>query len=117
MARRGASYAAAMREALAKILLIAAVLSMPFAMAAPAAAVSNHWPAASASAHCSEEGGADRRQSATGECAMTCASALPAADGAAGKPLAPIIAPGLCQLAEPMTGFHPETATPPPRFT
>lgn len=107
-------YIAAMREALAKLLLIAAILLMPFGMAAPAAAVEHH-AAASAESHCPEEGTVDQRHSG-GECTMACASTLPAIDQGGGQLLAPVAAPTLRVLAAPLTGLHPETATPPPRL-
>jgi hypothetical protein len=113
-----AAYIAAMREALAKLLLIAAVLLMPFGMAMPAAAAEHHLTAAAPSAmqHCPDEGSTDQRHSGSGECTMACASALPAVSPSVDPVLALIAAPSLRVLAEPMTGLHPETATPPPRL-
>ncbi len=108
-------YIAAMREALAKLLLIAAILLMPFGMAAPAAAAEHHAPAASsAMSHCPEEGTAEQRHGG-GECTMACASTLPAIDQPRGQLPAAVAAPSLRVVAAPLTGLHPETATPPPR--
>jgi hypothetical protein len=103
-----------MREALAKLLLIAAILFMPFGMAAPAAAAEHHAPA-SAMSHCPDEGAPDQRDSTSGECTMGCASALPALARSNGPFLAPTAAPSARVLAGPLAGLHPETATPPPR--
>lgn len=115
--RTPTSYVAAMREALARLLLIAAILFMPIGMAAPAAALSpDARTALSAMEHCSEEGTADHRQGGVDECTMACAAALPAIDRTDGQSLAPVAAPSLRVLAAPLTGLHPETATPPPRL-
>ena len=109
-------YVAVMREALAKLLLIAAILLMPFGMAAPADATQHQAPAtSSAMGHC-PEGTPDQRHSGGGECTMACASTLPEIAPAARHLLAPVAAPNQRFLAEPLTGLHPETATPPPRF-
>jgi hypothetical protein len=106
-----------MREALAKLLLIAAMLLMPLGMAAPAAAASHHAPAASsAMGHCPDQGSPDQRQGGVSECTMACASALPATAAPAGELLAPVAAPNVRFLSKPLTGLHPETATPPPRL-
>ncbi len=111
-----APYVAAMREALAKLLLIAAMLLMPLGMAAPAAAAQHHAPAASsAMSHCPEEGATDQRH-VGGECTMACASTLPAIDRAGGDLLAPVATPSARILAAPLASLHPEIATPPPRF-
>jgi len=110
-------YVGAMRQALARLLLIAAMLLMPLGMAAPAAAVSHHAPAASsAMSHCPDQGSPDQRQSGLGECTMACASALPAIAPTGEHSLAPVVAPNLRLLSEPLAGLHPETATPPPRL-
>lgn len=109
------AYVGAMREALAKLLLIAAILLMPFGMAAPAGAAEHHAPAASsAMSHCPEENTPDQRHSG-GECTMACASTLPAMFPTGGPLLAPVTAPSPRILAAPLTCLHPETATPPPR--
>jgi putative hemolysin len=105
-----------MREALAKLLLIAAILLLPFGMGAPAAAAQHHTPtASSAMSHCPEEGTSDQRHSG-GECTMACASTLPAVDQPGGQRLAPVAAPSARVLAAPLTSLYPETATPPPRL-
>lgn len=112
-------YARRMREALAKLLLMLAVLLMPFGMAAPAAAALPHRPAHAAAAmpmqHCPEQGRAPYAMCA--ECTMACAATLPAVGMSAEKHVPFVTAPAPRALAEPLLGLHPETATPPPRFS
>lgn len=116
----GGVYVRRMREALAKLLLMLAVLAMPFVMAAPAAAATPHHPAHAAAAmpmqHCPEQG---RTSHAMGsECTMACAATLPAVGGTSTEEhFALVAAPAPRTLAEPLLGLHPETATPPPRFS
>jgi len=112
-----APYIAAMREALAKLLLIAAILLMPFGMGAPAAAASHHAPAAtSAMRHCPDQAPASGHQGGVSECTMGCAASLPAISDPADQLLLAIAAPGPGAPAERLTGLHPETVTPPPRL-
>ena len=111
-------YIAAMREALAKLLLIAAILLMPFGMAAPAAAASHHAPAATAAmGHCPDRAPASGHQDGISECTMGCAASLPAISGPADQLLLAIAAPDVGAPVERLTGLHPETVTPPPRIS
>lgn len=115
--RPAARYGAGMRHALAKLLLMLAVLLMPFGMAAPAAAAANpaHPAAAMAMQHCPDQRGGPHHQGGFAECTMACAAALPAVASSAQPALLFVVAPTLRVLAEPLLGLHPETATPPPR--
>ena len=108
-------YVGAVLEALAKLLLMVAVLFMPFGMAAPAAAATHPAAASSTMRHCPDEGTADHHRGGVDACTMACAAALPAIAVTADRllPLRPVPTPRI--LAEPLPSLHPETATPPPR--
>ena len=109
-------YGGGMREALAKLLLMLTVLLMPFGMAAPAAAATHPMPAAAMPMqHCPEQGRASHPMSA--ECTMACAATLPAVGMSAEEHVPLVAAPAPRALAERLLGLHPETATPPPRFS
>ncbi len=117
----GASrYEARVPTFLAKLALLFAVLLMPLGMA-PAAATSaasggHHMMAGMPAGHCPDQAPANHEGSGIADCAMACASALPAADFASERqPLALSAAPLLSVPAERLHGLHPETATPPPR--
>lgn len=99
-----------------KLLTLIAVLLMPVGMtAAPAAASAPHRVASMpmrdcpASSHDMKDGFA--------ECTMACAASLPAVDRVS-DPALPIahalIAP---VVPMPLHGLHPDTATPPPKFS
>lgn len=116
--RPAPSYVADMRQALAKLLLMLAVLAMPFSMAAPAAAAAQHSTQAMAEMpmqHCPGTGGGQPAKGGTAECTMACSAALPAIAAVAPLPVRHVAAPTPRTLAEPLAGLHPETATPPPR--
>jgi hypothetical protein len=102
-----------MARLIAKLMVLAAVLLMPFAMTAVPATVA-HQPAAMPMGHCPDRG-SDHSKGGFAECTMACSAALPAIDHADQRLL-----PIACQrvqptLAERLHGLHPETATPPPK--
>ena len=101
---------------LINLLTLIALALMPFGMAAPAAAAGHHPSAAvSGAQHCPDQEGVPRAMDGISECTMACAAALLVFDPGGGQLLAPVPAPSLRFLAAPLTGLHPETATPPPR--
>ena len=114
---RGASrYEARVPTFLAKLALLLAVLLMPLGMAPAAATGGHHMMAGMPAGHCPDQGPTNHESSGIADCAMACASALPAADFASERqPLALSAAPLLAVPAERLHGLHPETATPPPR--
>ena len=102
---------------LINLLTLVALALMPFGMAAPAAAAGHHSaPAVSGAQHCPDQEGVPRAMDGISECTMACASTLPAIAPTDGQLLAPVAPPNLRPLAKPLTGLHPETATPPPRL-
>ena len=109
------AYLAGMSRLINLLTLIALAL-MPFSMAAPAAAAGHHPSAVvSGSQHCPDQEGVPRAMDGISECTMACAAALPVFNPDGGQSLAPDGPPSLRVLAAPLTGLHPETATPPPR--
>jgi hypothetical protein len=103
-----------MMRLFARLMVLLAVLLMPFGMAAPAeahAATEMSMPS-----HCPDPAPARHEpKGALAACTMACASALPAMEAAAGEPL-PITAPIIAASpARRLDGLHPETATPPPK--
>ena len=108
-------YTGCVRQLIAKLGIICAVLLMPFGMT-PASGVAHHGMAA-AMEHCPQpDSGRHAPQGAMEGCTMACASALPAVDlvRAERRPLrdAPIAAPVVAEFH----GLHPDTATPPPKL-
>jgi hypothetical protein len=101
-----------------RMLLLIAVLLMPFGMAPAAAAGPSHRAgAAMPMQHCPEQAPNHRGRAGSGECTMACSAALPAGDV---KPAEPLQIVGACDRADVMNqlhGLHPETATPPPRHS
>lgn len=101
----------------AKLLILVAVLLMPFGMTAPAAAAEHHAPAASMQGeHCPDEGSKEDSSDGLAQCTMACAAALPAADLGDDLPLRIACAPAQSALTHSLHGLHPETATPPPKL-
>jgi hypothetical protein len=109
-----------MHSAIAKFLIMLAVLVMPFGMAPAAAAHPSQdamaMHAGMAMQHCPEPS-SDQHQpkGAMAACTMACASALPAMDLVRSEPLDPRAAPAIASVDSGIDGLHPETATPPPR--
>lgn len=112
------SYAVGMGALILRLLLLFAVLAMPFGMsAAPAAAAETHHSAASMPMeHCPEQNTGHDRKGGIAECTMACSVALPAAvTVVARQPLTTATQLVLRADAERLRGLHPETLTPPPR--
>ena len=110
-------YGGRVRSILSRLLLLAAVLLMPFGMqAAPGApAMQQRMDASMPMNHCPEQG--PKRTGHVGfvECTMACSAALPAGD--LKQDAAPLIgcAPAEAEAVPQLHGLHPETATPPPK--
>jgi uncharacterized membrane protein len=111
-------YVDPVRTLIAKLVLLVAVLLMPFAMA-PAAASASRQEAAIGSAigHCVDQHQRDQSNRGIAECTMACAAALPATGAVVMTPIVVVEV-----LSPPVTkhrlhGLHPDIATPPPRAT
>jgi len=100
---------------LARMVLLAAVLLMPFGMNAVPAASPQHHSAAMPMQHCPEQAPAHQPKSGFAECTMACATALPASDagGAAAFQIAGV--PPEAAAIQQLHGLDPDTATPPPK--
>ena len=95
-----------------RLLALIAVLVMPLGMAAPAAA---HPTAGMAMSHCPDQPSHHQQKAWSPVCTMACASALPALDRAEDE-IAPVARIAFAPLpARALDGFHPDTATPPPK--
>lgn len=103
-----------MARLIAKLLILVAVLLMPIGMA-PAVASATHPAAGVAMQHCPGPAPNHDMKGGLGECTMACAAALPAADLSPQAPLMIVCEPVFPAGAEPLRGFHPDTATPPPK--
>ena len=102
-------------ERFSKLLLLIAMVLVPFGMS-PVAAASHHAPGAGMPMqHCPEQGSKHESKSGFAECTMACSAALPAADVRAdGSPLV-VIASIVPRALHALHGLHPDTATPPPK--
>jgi hypothetical protein len=105
-----------MRPIFVRLILLIAVLVMPFGMsAAPAAAGRTGVAASMPMPDCPDQDSNHAAKGGIAICGMACSAGLPAADAiletrtlAGSVPIEQPIPRGL-------TGIHPETATPPPR--
>ena len=111
-------YVSLVRMLITKLILLIAVLAMPLGMT-PATASTAHQTMAMGMpmGHCPEQTPANHLKTGFAECTMGCAAALPATLASmADTPLAPIELPRFSAIHR-LDGLHPETATPPPRFS
>jgi hypothetical protein len=102
-----------MTRLMAKLLVLVAVLLLPFGMH-PGAAM-HHDMASMPMGHCPDQGSHHETKGGIAECTMACAGALPAADIAAHRPLLIVCEPIQPAVAHRLSGRHPDTATPPPK--
>ena len=100
-----------------RLLSLLALLAMPFGMEMAGAAPQQPAPVASAE-HCGQHGGqpADEPVKHSADCTMGC-SMLVAAELQVADPAPRVRLPAQRPLGERGTGLHPETATPPPKFS
>ena len=103
-----------MRQLMARLTILLAVLLMPFGMA-PVPAASHHMMRAAMPAHCPEQGSKHQSDGAFADCTMACASALPAADRVHDQHLRPGVEMVAAIALPVLRGMHPDTATPPPK--
>jgi hypothetical protein len=101
---------------LANLLVLLAVLLMPFGMA-PAAASTEHHPAMAGMAndHCPDQGASHEAKGGIADCAMACSAALPAADGSPQARLLIVCTPVAAGPERALHGVQPHPATPPPK--
>jgi hypothetical protein len=104
-----------MRQMLGKLLVLIAVLLMPFGMTAAPAAVMQHHSASMPVEHCPKQAPKPTGKAGFVECMMVCSSALPASDLRRNEPHLIVCAPLEAAAVRQLHGLHPETATPPPR--
>lgn len=111
------NYSGMMRQLLARLLLLVAVLLMPFGMT-PAAAMAHEQHSAAAAmpaGHCPEQAPRPGGKAGFIECTMVCSAALPASDLKRHEPRLIVCVPVEAAAARQLHGLHPDTATPPPR--
>jgi hypothetical protein len=108
-----------MPRALAKLLLLLAVLLMPVGMAqAPAAAPHHAIPSAEMPMqHCPEQTPTHQSKAGMAECTMSCSAALPADDCRSAEPPRIVSTAPPPVIAPELHGILLETATPPPRLS
>jgi hypothetical protein len=106
-----------MARLIAKLLLIVAMLSMPFGMTAAAGSAHHDAMAMGDTSmrHCPDQGSGHNMKGGIAECTMACAAALPAADATNGGPPLIICDPVLPGTAQRLHSLHPDIATPPPK--
>ena len=104
------------RTALARLVLLIAMLLMPLGMNPIAAASTAPGPAMSMS-HCPDSGSSHHAKGGLAECTMACAGALPATDQAQRSPRLAAREPIRPAAVRQLGDLHPETATPPPRLS
>ena len=116
--RGGRAYFPPMRALVLRLLTLISLVLMPFGMSAASAAPVHHAPAAATVQHCDGQGGqpAQSLPDQALNCAMAC-SMLVAAEARIEEPALALRLPAGPTLSQPATGLHPDTATPPPKFS
>ena len=102
-----------------KLLVLIAVLIMPFGMSAAPASSAHNAPATSMPmGHCPDQGsGHDGTKGGIAECTMACAAALPVVVRPSGYRLKLVPEPTFAVASRSLHGLHPDTATPPPKLS
>lgn len=110
-------YAPSVRNVIARIVLLAAVLLMPLGMTPSAATAAHHTMAPGMPMeHCPDQSPGHDSKGALAQCTMACAAAVPASTASAEEPHLAAAETGVPALTQRLDGLHPETATPPPRL-
>jgi hypothetical protein len=105
-----------MRRTFTRLILLIAVLIMPFGMAAaPAAAGRIEAAANMPMPHCPDQDSSHVGKGGIAICGMACSAALPAAEASGETPALAGNVPIEQPIARGLIGIQPETATPPPR--
>jgi len=113
----GTTYCASMRSILLRLIMLVAVLLMPFGMSGASAAGHRDDAAASISMqYCPDQGSKSASKSGFAECTMACSAALPAADMPSEPLPQTFAAPVIVATAHVLIGLHPDTVTPPPKI-
>ena len=103
-----------------KMLVLVAVLLMPLGAQSVAAVPGSHQHAAAPTMpmeHCPDQGRRHDMNGGFAQCAMACSAALPAADLSRPEPLNTACDLDVASVAEHLHGLHPDTATPPPKYS
>jgi len=101
-----------------RLLLLAAVVLMPFGMAAaPASTPHELGHASMPMQHCPDQAPTGHLKGGFAECTMACAAALPAAELPRAHGAIIVCQPAPRLSAQRLHGLHPETATPPPKHS
>lgn len=101
-----------------KLLVLIAVLIMPFGMSAAPASNAHHAPATSMPmGHCPDQGSRHDSKGGIAECTMACAAALPAAVRPPDYRLKLVPELTFAVASPSLHGLHPDTATPPPKLS
>ena len=101
---------------LGKLLVLLAVLLMPFGMASTPAGTSHHAMMTDVSSkHCPDQGSGHDGKGGIAECTMACAAALPALGAHAEGALLIVCDPLVPRVTQALHGLHPDPATPPPK--
>lgn len=110
-------YEGKVSHSIARIVIMLAVMLMPFGMA-PAAAVSAQPSMAPGMAmrHCPDPAPAHKARAGFAACTMACAGALPAFDLVRAVPILVQDIAMAAVATDGLDGLHPETATPPPKL-
>jgi hypothetical protein len=100
-----------------RLIVLVAVLMMPFGMtAAPASTPNRAIEAEMPMGHCLDQGSGHGSKHGLAECTMACAAALPASDARVNHPLVMVSEHIRPKTSARLHGLHPKIATPPPRL-
>jgi hypothetical protein len=99
-----------------RLLLLLAMLFMPFGMAsAPASTAPHAQSMEMPMGHCDEQRPHHGLKAGIAECTMACAAALPAVNSSRAGPHIIVCTPVRPSAARQLHGMDPEIATPPPK--
>ncbi|MEO8547377.1 MAG: hypothetical protein ABI422_03310 [Sphingomicrobium sp.] len=107
-----------MTVAISRLLTLLALVLMPFGMNAAMAAPPMDHSSMAMAQHCGERSGqsGDMAAKHAADCTVAC-SALLATETAVAEPALAMRLPPAQPLMEIVTGFQPDIATPPPKFS
>jgi hypothetical protein len=107
---------ARMIRLIGKLLVLLAVLAMPFGMSVASAGVPDHPMSAQMPMdHCPDQATGKGHKSPFAECTMACSAALPAVYTRLAERPVIVCVPAQPAAAQSLDGLHPDIATPPPK--
>lgn len=100
-----------------RVLTLVALALMPLGMGAAMALPTHDTPAAASAKHCDDQGGQPAGETTRHSVDCIACSMMITAQARVREPVSVVRLPSSRPLAVRRSGFHPETATPPPKLS